>query len=87
MADIPEVGVPGVADRMDPRTGLVSPQAVSPSTDSVYSNTLNHQSESVGPSTSRALPSFEDRMALDHPATRTRTEDFELKNMPRYPGT
>lgn len=87
MADIPEVGVPGVADRMDPRTGLVSPQAVSPTTDSVYSNTLSHQSENVGPSTSRALPSFEDRMALDHPATRTRTEDFELKNMPRYPGT
>ena len=87
MADIPEASVPGTADRMDSRTGIVSPQAVRPSTDSLYSNTRSHQSEGAEPSASGALSNFEDRMRLDHPATRTRTEDFEMRNMPQYPGT
>ncbi|KAL2036836.1 hypothetical protein N7G274_010379 [Stereocaulon virgatum] len=88
MADIPETGVlPGMSDRLDPRTGLVSPQAVRPSTDSVYSISRSQQSDGVGSSTIGQAPSIEGGSSLDQPATRTRTEDFELRNMPRYPGT
>jgi len=82
MADIPEAA--GQSDRMNPRTGIVSPQAVRPSTDTGYSNSAGQaQPTSNGP-----LPSFEERMRLQHPAAGgTQAEDFELRNIGRYSGT
>lgn len=71
MADIPEAA--GPSDRINPRTGVVSPQAVRPSTDSGYSNTL-------GP----AGQSFEERMQLPQPS---RIEDFEMANISQYSAT
>lgn len=70
MADIPEAA--GLSNRMNPRTGYVSPQAGRPSSDSGYSNT-------AGP----AGQSFEERMRLQHPS---QTEDFELRNIARPGG-
>lgn len=75
MADIPEVA--GPSDRMDPRTGLVSPQAVRPSTESGNSDAAM---PADGPTSSGALQSFEDRMRLERPG-RSRTEDFEMRNI------
>lgn len=75
MADIPEVA--GPSDRMDPRTGIVSPQAVQPSTESKNSSGAML---AVGPTSSSALQSFEERMRLEHPES-SRTEDFEMRNM------
>ncbi|KAL9126002.1 MAG: hypothetical protein Q9175_007990 [Cornicularia normoerica] len=75
MADIPEVA--GPSDTMDPRTGIVSPQAVRPSTESGILDAAMH---TAGPRNSDALQSSEDRMRLEHPR-RSRTEDFELRNM------
>ena len=88
MADIPEAAGPN--DRINPRSGIVSPQAVRPSTDTRSSNTM---AEKVVPttSTSGGLPSFEDRMRLQHPALGegpgTQVEDFEMRNIPQYSGT
>ncbi len=72
MADIPEV-----ANRMDPRTGIVSPQAVRPSSESGNSDAAM---PAVGRTSSGALHSFEERMRLDNPG-RSRTEDFEMRHM------
>ena len=74
MADIPEAA--GPSDRMDPRTGTVSPQAVRPSTESGNSFT----ELPVPGSGSGALQSFEERMRLEDPE-RSRMEDFEMRNM------
>lgn len=71
MADIPEVA--GPPDRMDPRTGVVSPQAVRPSTES-------GNSDAPGPTNSGPLQPFEERMRLEYPG-RSRTQDFEMRNM------
>jgi len=65
MADIPEAA--GPSDRMNSRTGIVSPQAVRPSSDSGYSNTAG-----------AAGPSLEERMRLQHPS---QTEDFEMRDI------
>ena len=75
MADIPEVA--GPPDRMDPRTGIVSPQAVRPSTESGSSDAAM---PAVGHASSEALQSFDERLRFEHPG-RTRTEDFEMRNM------
>jgi small-conductance mechanosensitive channel len=84
MADIPEVAGQ-LSDRMDPRTGLVSPQAVRPSTESGYSG---RGVATAGPTASGALPSFEERIRLEHPASnQTQLEGFEMRNMAPYQGT
>ena len=75
MAEIPESATPH--DRMDPRTGIISPQAVRLSSDSGRSN----QTVPAG-----GLPSFEERIRLQHPAG-TEAQDFEMKNISRYTGT
>ena len=75
MADIPEVA--GPPDRMDPRIGIVSPQAVRQSTES---GLLDAVMPAAGPTSSHALQSFEQRMRLEHPG-KSRTEDFEMRNM------
>lgn len=75
MADIPEVA--GLSDRMDPRTGIVSPQAVRPSTESENSDAAI---PAAGRKSSGGLQSFEERMRLEHPGG-FRTEDFEMRNM------
>ena len=75
MADIPEVA--GLPDRIDPRTGLVSPQAVLPSTGSGNSDAAM---PAAGPTSSGALQSFEERMRLELPG-RSQTEHFEMRNM------
>lgn len=82
MADIPETS--GSSDKMDPRTGMISPQAVRPSTESGYSR----GGTSAGPVNSGGPQSFEERMRLQHPVSPggTRTEDFELRNIPHYQG-
>ncbi|KAK4697625.1 hypothetical protein P7C71_g477, partial [Lecanoromycetidae sp. Uapishka_2] len=82
MADIPEVAGPS-SDRMDPRTGLISPQAVRPSTDSNFSG---GGVAMAGPTAKGALPSFEERIRLEHPA-RNQAEDFEMRNMAKYQDT
>ena len=75
MADIPETARP--PDRMDPRTGIVSPQAVRPSTESGNSDV---PMPGAVPTSSGGLQSFEDRMRLEHPG-RHRLEDFEMRDM------
>ena len=75
MADIPEVGGPPA--RMDPRTGIVSPQAVRSSTESGSSSAAM---PAVGPTNSGALHSFDERLRLEYPG-RTRPEDLELREM------
>ena len=83
MADIPEAAGPN--DRIDQRTGIISPQAVRPSTDTGYSQTAG----SVEPTNSGGLPSLEERMRLQHPtvAAKGQTEGFELRNIAHYSGT
>lgn len=71
MADIPEAT--GPSDRSNPRTGIVSPQAVRPSMDSGVSN----PAETAG-------HSFEERLRLQH---LSQTEDLEMRHIARYPGT
>lgn len=68
MADIPEAA--GQADRIDPRTGTVSPQAVRPST--AMPNT--------GPTSGGAPQSFGERMRLEYPG-KSRTDDVEMRDM------
>ena len=75
MADIAEVAAP--PDSMDPRTGIVSPQAVRSSTESGSSNAAIPVAEPMG---SSALRSFEERMPLEYPG-RSRPEDFEMRDM------
>ena len=77
MADIPEAA--GQSDRMNARTGIVSPQAVRPSTDTGYSNGAGQPQLPSG----NSLPSFEERMRLQHPAagTGTEIEDFEMRSI------
>jgi len=82
MADIPEVALSS-SDRMDPRTGLVSPQAVRPSAKSGYSV---RGAAPAGPTASGALPSFEERIRMEHPA-RSQVEDFEMRNIAQHQGT
>ena len=75
MADIPEAA--GPSDRMDPRTGIVSPQAVRQSTESGNSDAVM---PAAGIMNSDSLQSFEHRIRLEHPG-KIRTEDFEMRNM------
>lgn len=75
MADIPEVT--GLSDRIDPRTGIVSPQAVRPSTESGNSDAAM---PAAGPTSTGALQSFEQRLRLEYTG-RSRTEDFEMRNI------
>lgn len=75
MADIPEVA--GPPDRMDPRTGIVSPQAVRASTESASSNAVM---PAAGPRSSGALQSFEDRIRLEYPG-RNPSEDLEMRDL------
>ena len=70
MADIAESA--GPSDRINPRTGLVSPQAVRPSTESEFS--------AAPPAVAANPQSFEQRMQLNHPGA-THTQDFEMRNM------
>ena len=77
MAAIPETA--GPSDRIDPRTGMISAQAVRPSTESGYSTNISGAGMAGPPS---GLPSFEERIRLEHPGT-SQTEDFELKSMER----
>ena len=89
MADIPEIPT---SDKMDPRTGTISSQAVRSNTnDSEYSN-VNLSPVRVPPpatSASGALPpTFEHRLQQPQGRVATTTgEDFELKSIPHYPGT
>ena len=78
MADIPEVT--GPSDRIDPRTGIVSLQAVRPSTESGNSDAAM---PAAGPTSTDALQSFEQRLRLENPG-RSRTEDFEMRNIRQY---
>lgn len=75
MADIPEAA--GPSDRMDPRTGIVSPQAVRPSIESGISDAAM---PAMGFTSSGGLQSFDERMRLEHPG-RSHIEDFEMRNM------
>ena len=75
MADIPEAA--GPSDRMDSRTGIVSPQAVLPSTEP---GLLDSAIPKTKPTSSGALQSFDDRMRLEYPG-RNRIEGFEMRNM------
>ncbi|MCJ1278555.1 hypothetical protein MMC21_006372 [Puttea exsequens] len=88
MADIPEIPAPS---HIDPRTGMVSPQAVRPSTDTGFSHTISGSSSSAaGPhlaNASGALPSFGERLHLEDPRNSSQAEDFEMRNMKRYTGT
>ena len=83
MADIPEAA--GPTDRMNPRTGIVSPQAVRPSTDTGYSN-MAAQAQPSTTTGGGGLPSFEERIRLQHPAG-TQAQDFEMRDIARYSGT
>lgn len=76
MADIPEVG--GPSDRIDPRTGMISPQAIRPSTESRFSSMP--VTGSVVPTNSGGPQAFEERIQLRHPGT-VQSEDFEMRNM------
>lgn len=75
MADIPEAS--GPPDGMDPRTGIISHQAVRPSTESGNSDVAMNV---VKPTASGVLQSFEIRIPLKHPGN-SRAEDFEMRNM------
>ncbi|KAL6720708.1 hypothetical protein ACLMJK_002633 [Lecanora helva] len=85
MADIPESA--GPSEKINPRTGIISPQAVRRSTETGYTSTTAGKPQPAN--VSGGLPSFEDRMRLDHPATtgETQAEDFEMRNIARYTGT
>ena len=79
MADIPEAA-PSTS-RGDPRSGVVSPQAVRQSTDTGVSDL----SGPIRPTTSGGLPSFEDRLRLQYPANGGRqSEEFELKSVTHH---
>ena len=75
MADIPEAA--GPPDRMDARTGIISPQAVRPSTESDNSGAAMPATGITGRATFHSL---EDRTRLEYPG-RNRTNDFEMRNM------
>ena len=75
MADIPEVA--GQPARMDPRTGVVSPQAVRPSTGSESSDVAV---PTAGPLNSGTLQSFDERMRLEYPG-RSQSENLEMRDM------
>lgn len=75
MADIPEVA--GPSDRIDPRTNIVSPQAVRRSTES---GIFDAAMPAAGRTSSGARQSFEERMRLEHPE-RSRTEGFEMRTL------
>ena len=75
MADIPEMG--GPPDRIDPRTGVVSRQAVRPSTEP---GKLDAAMSATGPTSSGPMQSLEERTRVEYPE-RSRTEDFEMRNM------
>ena len=75
MADIPEAA--GPSDRMDARTGMISPQAIRPSTESDNSDVAM---PATGFTRSATLQSLEERMRLEYPG-RNRTNDFEMRNM------
>ena len=80
MADIPEAGPSG--GRTDPRTGIISPQAVRPSTDTDVSS-MREAGGPVQPTSSsgagRPPLSFEDKMQLKHPGGET--QDFEMRRL------
>ena len=97
MADIPEVPS---GDHIDPRTGTIGTQAVrSVTDDSEYSNVnlspVRVPASALAPTSASGAglpPSFEHR--LPQPQTQAKGGattgtggDFELKNMPHYPGT
>lgn len=79
MADIPETGP---SDRMDPRTGVVSAQAVRASTESGSSITNLPGAGLRGTTSSGVSHSGEDRMRPEYLGD-IRTEDFELRNIVR----
>lgn len=84
MVDIVEASTPP-HERSDPRTGIISPQAVCPSTETDLSVTRPAQQLTEGspsaPQQAGVVPSFEQRMQLQHTATTTAAEDFEMRNM------
>jgi len=73
MADIPEAGP---SSRMDPRTGVISPQAVRPSNESEFSNV-----PAVEP---RVQQAFGVRMQ-SRPLGDSHVEDFEMRKMRNQP--
>ena len=75
MADIPEVA--GAPARMDPRTGIVSPQAVRLSTGSENSIV---PTPAAGSTSSGGLQTFEERLRLEYPGN-NRSEAVELRDM------
>ena len=77
MADIPEVA--GPSGRIDPRNGIISPQAARPSTESGYSITQMTGAGSAG-ATVGDLPAYEERVRFEPPG-RSQTGDFEMRSM------
>lgn len=75
MADIPEAA--GPSDKMDPRTGIVSPLAVRPSIESGISDAAM---PATSITSSGGLQSFDERTRLEHPG-KSHLEDFEMRNM------
>ena len=75
MADIPEAASP--SDRLDARTGIISPQAVRPSLESDSSEAAM---PATGISNRATRGSFEDHMRLDYLGGHL-TTDFEMRNM------
>jgi hypothetical protein len=70
MADIPETDTPPNANRLDPRSGLISPQAVRLSTE-----------DSQLPQSSGALPTTADSdRTFAHPS-RAQTDNIEMRRM------
>ena len=88
MADIPELGpvLREETSRIDPRTRMVSPQAVRPSTDTGFSS-MGGTAGPVQPVSSnenRGPPmSFEDRLRLQHPAQGDQTQAQDVVEMRR----
>ncbi|KAL9637071.1 MAG: hypothetical protein Q9164_002425 [Protoblastenia rupestris] len=83
MADIPEGGPPG--GRTDPRTGVVSPQAIRPSTETGISS-LHEAAGPVQPTSSNGAGgprlSFEERIQPRHPAQgQPQAQDFEMRKL------
>ncbi|KAL9130061.1 MAG: hypothetical protein Q9217_001665 [Psora testacea] len=83
MADIPEARPS--SSRTDPRTGLVSPQAIRPSTDTGFSS-IHGAGEPVQPTNSNGAGgsplSLENRMQLGHQGQgQTRGQDIEMRKL------
>ena len=75
-ADIAEAGSSG---RVDPRAGLISGQAIRPSTESEPSVNMSGTDPGL-PGSSATQQSFQERMQLHHPSG-THPENLEMRNM------